>query len=62
MHDRTGQPLEVGDSVILVGKITNLSPTEDYCNVTVESVYPRKPDGSKETLCINTAVVDKVPR
>lgn len=61
MHDRTGQPLTVGDSVIFVGKIVELNPTEEYCNVSVESKYGRKPDGMKERVsAINTAVLDKV--
>jgi hypothetical protein len=58
MHDRNGTPLKVGDVVLLPGRITQLSEgTADYCNVSVESLEGRRPDGAKETLCINTGVL-----
>lgn len=58
MHDAIGRPLQVGDTVVLTAKITQLSPTPDYCNVTIESVHARRPDGAKETVsAINTAVL-----
>jgi hypothetical protein len=61
MHDRTGKPLKKGDTVAILAKITDLSPTEDYCNVSLETVHGRKPDGQKEHIgAINTAVLDKV--
>lgn len=48
MHDAKGRDLKVGDTVLIPAKIVNLSPTEDYCNVGVESFYGRRPDGLKE--------------
>ena len=61
MHDRNGKPLAVGDLVVIHAKVTALQPTEDYCNVSLETTHGRKPDGMKETFyAINTAVVDKV--
>jgi hypothetical protein len=61
MHDRKGNELKVGDRVIIEGQITSLSATEDYCNVSVRSLFGRRPDGSAETFqAINTAVLEKV--
>lgn len=58
MHDRNGTPLKIGDIVMIPGKITQLSPSEEYCNVGVETLHGRRPDGAKETFYgINTAVV-----
>lgn len=61
MHDRTGKSLKKGDKVTVLCSITDLSATEDYCNVSLETEYGRKPDGAKERIsAINTAVLDKV--
>ncbi len=61
MHDRTGKPLKKGDKVTVLAVITDLSATEDYCNVSLETVYGRRPDGEKEHMsAINTGVLDKV--
>ena len=60
MHDALGRALRVGDAVVIVGVVKSLSPTEDYCNVAVETSLGRKPDGMKETFsAINTAVLIK---
>lgn len=61
MHDRTGKPLVKGNKVTISAIITELNPTEDYCNVSLETEHGRRPDGKKERICaINTAVLDKV--
>ena len=61
MHDRTGNPLKKGDRVTIIAEITDLCATEDYCNVSLETVYGRRPDGKKESIqAINTAVLDKL--
>lgn len=58
MHDRNGTQLKVGDLVMIPGKVTQLSPGEDFCNVGVETVHGRRPDGMKENFyAINTAVL-----
>ena len=58
MHDAKGRPLKVGDIVLVPAKITELYPTEDYCNVSAESVFGRRPDGAKERFgAINTGVM-----
>ena len=58
MHDAKGRELKVGDIVLIPAKITQLSPTEEYCNVSAESIHGRRPDGAKEYFgAINTAVM-----
>jgi hypothetical protein len=58
MHDANGTPLQKGDVVFIPAVITDLQATEDYCNVSLESVLGRRPDGSKERFsAINTGVM-----
>lgn len=60
MHDALNRPLKVGDTVIITAKITQLSATEDFCNVSLETVLGRRPDGNKEHVyAINTGVLIK---
>jgi len=60
MHDRIGRELKVGDTVVILATVTDLSPTPDYCNVSLDTVYGRKPDDAKETIgAINTNVLLK---
>lgn len=58
MHDHKGRALKVGDHVLISANVTEISATRDYCNVTVESVLGRLPDGAKERIsAINTNVL-----
>lgn len=58
MHDKNGKELAIGDTVLIAAKITQLSPGDDYCNVSVQTINGRKPDGVKETIsAINTATL-----
>lgn len=58
MHDAKGRPLMAGDYVIIAARITTVSETEDYCNVAVQTILGRRPDGAKENISgINTAVL-----
>ena len=58
MHDAKGRPLSVGDVVLIPAKVTQVSATEEYCNVSVQSILGRRPDGMKENIsAINTAVL-----
>ena len=65
MHDKNGTALTIGDIVMIPARITQLSPQDDFCNVQVETLHGRRPDGMKETIyAINTGVlilVDKAP-
>lgn len=58
MHDARGRSLKVGDKVILPAIVTEVFATEDYCNVAIESIEGRRPDGMKERVsAINTGVL-----
>ncbi|MBN8955722.1 MAG: hypothetical protein J0H17_03890 [Rhizobiales bacterium] len=58
MHDAKNRELKIGDTVLIAAKVTQLSPGEEYCNVSVQSVFGRRPDGAKETIsAINTGVM-----
>lgn len=58
MHDRNGTPLKKGDTVLIPAVITDLSSSEEYCNVSLQSVHGRRPDGAKESIQhINTGVL-----
>ena len=59
MHDKNGTPLKVGDHVLIPAIITDLCQgSEEYCNVSVETLHGRRPDGDKEKMsAINTGVL-----
>lgn len=60
MHDRNGKALHVGDQVMIQCVVKDLQAGEDYCNVSLETVHGRRPDGAKEHIgAINTGVVEK---
>jgi hypothetical protein len=62
MHDANGTKLEKGDRVIIEAVIESLSPSEEFCNVSLATVLGRRPDDAKEHICaINTAVIVKMP-
>lgn len=58
MHDAKNRPLKVGDRVLIPAVITEVSANADFCNVSVQSAYGRRPDGAKERIsAINTGVL-----
>lgn len=58
MHDRNGTPLYKGDVVMIPAVVTDMQATNDYCNVSLETVNGRRPDGAKEKIyAINTGVL-----
>lgn len=60
MHDANGTRLKKGDTVLIPAVITDLSPGEEYCNVTLKTTLGRRPDKNQETIsAINTGVLIK---
>ena len=58
MHDAKGRELKAGDMVLIPARIKELYQTEDYCNVSAESMIGRRPDHLRETFsAINTGVM-----
>lgn len=63
VHDHNGTPLKPGDIVNIPCIVTETYGGQDYCNVRLETIHGRKPDGAKETFsAINTAQVVLVDR
>lgn len=60
-HDVNGTRIEVGDEVIVRCKVTQISPGEDYCNATLETVEPMKPSGTPYTITLNAGQTERVP-
>lgn len=55
MHDAKGRELQVGDTVLVPCKIKSLAKTEDFCNVNLETIGGRAPDGIPNSIgYINT--------
>lgn len=52
-HDKNGTPIAVGDIVTLECKVIGISPSEDFCNCTLETVEPMFP-GDKPS--VNSAI------
>lgn len=58
MHDRNGTLLKQGDVVMVPMTVKTLNEGEDFCNLSLESLHGRRPDGLKEQVyAINTGVV-----
>lgn len=58
MHDHNNTFIEKGDIVIFRARVIDLQKGENYCNVSIESIYGRRPDGEKETIhSINTGTL-----
>jgi hypothetical protein len=62
-HDSKGRELKIGDRVILAGKITGISPSEGFCNCTVELDHVMPPESTKTTLsAINTRQLERAEK
>jgi hypothetical protein len=58
MHDAKGRQLKEGDRVLIPAVVKRVHPTDDYCNVELETTLARKPDGKKDTVsALNTGTV-----
>lgn len=58
-HDFKGNLLNVGDNVIFVGKISQITMCDEYCNIQVDSTLPAKPAGAMATFWFNANQVVK---
>lgn len=58
MHDAKNRALSRGDLVLIPCVIQEIRPSEDFCNVSLETLEGRRPDGAKEHIyAINTGVL-----
>lgn len=63
-HDANGQLLEVGDSVILRGKVKSIdSDQSTYCNITLQTEKGMEPsqdgEGGGQTYALSARMVEK---
>lgn len=63
-HDANGQLLEVGDSVILRGKVKSIdSEQPTYCNIQLQTNKGMEPnqdgDGGGQTYALSARMVEK---
>lgn len=58
-HDKNGTELKVGDTVQVAAKVLSIQPTEDYCNLSLETVEPMYPGDTKSSLTLNAKQVVK---
>ena len=58
-HDRDGTLLKVGNTVMVPARVKELNDTEEYCNVTLETLQPMHPGNSRSTLVLNAKQVVK---
>lgn len=49
MHDAKGRELKVGDTVIVPCRVVSVSPGAEFCNVSIETIGGRLPDGAKNS-------------
>lgn len=59
-HDIHGDELHVGDLVAAHFRITQIHLTEEFCNVTLETVEKMFPGDHKTTLTLNGKQVERV--
>jgi hypothetical protein len=59
-HDKNGNPLSVGDKVLVRAEITSVSQGEDYCNVSAVTLEPIYPGEAKTSLTLNAKQVERI--
>lgn len=59
-HDINGNLLQVGDIVNVPAKVISVQPSDDYCNVTLETTRPMPPYTAGTSIVLNTKQVEKV--
>lgn len=60
-HDLNGDELHVGDLVTVRCRVKSIVLTEDYCNVSLETVERMFPGEHTSALTLNAKQVTKVP-
>ena len=57
MHDAKGQPLSLGDIVLVPCKIAETYATDEYCNVQLKTLAPMHPTDVPTTITLNAKQV-----
>jgi hypothetical protein len=53
-HDKRGEELKVGDTVMVPCRVKAIHLTEEYCNVDLETKLPMPPLDSVQTFTLNS--------
>jgi hypothetical protein len=61
-HDKSGAELHVGDRVNVLCIVKKIELTEEYCNVSLETVDAMFPGDGKSALTLNAKQTEKVGR
>lgn len=56
-HDKNGKLIKVGNIVLIPCKVKSITMSEDYCNLTVESLYYMPPYEQPTTYTLNAKQV-----
>jgi hypothetical protein len=59
-HDKNGALISEGDKVLVRCTVKSVTPGEEYCNVTLETVEPMYPSTNKDTIVLNAKQVERV--
>lgn len=57
MHDMNGSPLKEGDIVNVPMEITSVSADQDFCNISVKTIFPMPGNGGHSSMTLNTKQV-----
>jgi hypothetical protein len=58
-RDKNGSLVEVGDSVIIRGKVTEINPCGEFANVRVETEELARPGDNASFIYLNSIQVEK---
>ncbi len=58
-HDRKGNRLSVGDHVIIEATVTAVHQTDEYCNLSLETIEPMFPSDNKSAISLNAKQVTR---
>lgn len=58
-HDKNGNKLEVGNRVLIEAEVKTITMSEDYCNLTVETVEVMYPGSNRNMVTLNAKQVVK---
>lgn len=56
-HDQNGHPIIVGDVVFVACKVIEVHESEDYCNLSLQTLEPMFPADNKSILTLNARQV-----
>ncbi len=56
-HDKNGNLLKEGDTVLIEATVRTIQTGEEYCNLTVDTVEPMYPGDSKTAITLNAKQV-----